>query len=232
MPKRMAEIYSVHYKRNREGRTPASSISSKLESWLHKKVANDLISPVKSEISTLELGAGTLNQLLYEPDVGPYDIVEPFTDLFMNSSLLKRVRNTYKDISEVPENRRYHRITSVATLEHICNLPEVIAKSGLLMTENGVFRASIPSEGTLPWLLGWKLTTGLEFRLKYRMDYGLLMRHEHVNTASEIEFILKFFFRNIRTRLFGFTRNLSLYRFHECRNPKIERCREFLKELE
>jgi hypothetical protein len=227
LPQAIKDIYSVHYKSNREGDTTASSLAQRMESWLHKKIADDVCNSKESELVTLELGAGTLNQLQYEPHVKTYDIIEPFTDLYKNSPLLSRVRNVFSDISEVDNASRYDRITSVAVLEHVCNLPEVIAKSGLLLSKNGVFRASIPSEGTFLWTLGWKLTTGLEFKLKYGLDYGLLMKHEHVNTADEIESVLKYFFSEVRCKVFGLTKSISLYRYYECRNPVIDRCTEF-----
>lgn len=229
LPKEIQAIYSAHYKSNREGTTNASSLAQRMESWLHRRVASDvdnLQEPVKV---TLELGAGTLNQLQYEPSVQSYDIVEPFTDLYKNSHLLRKVRNIYSDISEIPNSSRYDRITSVATLEHVCNLPEVIARSGLLLSENGVLRASIPSEGTWLWKLGWKLTTGLEFKLKHGLDYDLLMKHEHVNTAKEIEEILEYFFEEISSQVFGLSKSISLYRYYECRTPRIDRCREFAR---
>lgn len=228
LPKEIEEIYSAHYLSNREGQTTASALAQRMESWLHRQVAKDVANHEGSAKVTLELGAGTLNQLTYERSVLSYDIVEPFTELYTHSTLLERIRNIYADISEVPENYRYDRITSIATLEHICNLPEVIARSGLLLAENGVFRASVPSEGTFLWTLGWKITTGLEFRLKHRLDYGLIMRHEHVNTAQEIEEVLQYFFRELKCSVFGFTRSISLYRYYECRNPRIERCGKFL----
>ena len=200
-----------------------------MEAWLHRQVASDVANLQGSTKVTLELGAGTLNQLQYEPTVHSYDIVEPFTGLYKSSPFLGRVRNIYSDISEVPSSCRYDRITSVATLEHICNLPEVIAQSGLLLAENGVLRASVPSEGTLLWTLGWKLTTGLEFRLRYGLDYGLLMKHEHVNTAKEIEEVLEYFFEEVKCKVFGISKSISLYRYYECRNPRIDRCREFAR---
>ena len=49
---------------------------------------------------------------------------------------------------------------------------------------------------------GWKMTTGLEFRLKHGLDYGLIMQHEHVNTAVEIEQVLEYFFSGLALRLF------------------------------
>lgn len=120
----------------------------------------------------------------------------------------------------------------MATLEHICNLPEVVAQSALLLMENGVFRASIPSEGTVLWTLAWKLTTGLEFRLRYNLDYGQLMKYEHVNSAGEIEDVLECFFQETRCRVFGLSKAFSLYRFYECRKPAKERCREYLQQLQ
>src|SRR4026209_1433426 len=122
LPPKIAEIYATHYKANREGQTTASSLAQRMESWLHRQIARDVPARASSERATLELGAGTLNQLRYEPRLGPYDIVEPFTSLYEGSPLLDRVRNIYADISEVPFNHRYDRITSVATLEHVCNL--------------------------------------------------------------------------------------------------------------
>lgn len=223
-------LYLAYYKSNRGGQTTASSLAQRMESWLHKQVAKDVVNPANLKNVTLELGAGTLNHLQYEPNFHPYDIVEPFTELYKNSPCLERVRNVYSDIADVPDSSRYDRITSVATLEHICNLPEVVARSGLLLAENGVFRASIPSEGTFLWTLGWKMTTGLEFKLKHGIDYNLIMKFEHVNTAREIEEVLKYFFGEIRCKVFGITKSCSLYRYYECNSPFIARCYKYLSE--
>ena len=227
LPKEIQGMYSVLYRSNREGQTTASSLAQRMESWLHRQVAGDVADHKDTPKATLEIGAGTLNQLRYEPRVQPYDIVEPFTDLYKGSPSLRRVRNIYSDISEIPTNFRYDRITSIATLEHVCNLPEVIARSGLLLAENGVLRATVPSEGTWLWALGWKLTTGLEFRLRYGLDYGQLMKHEHVNTADEIEEVLAYFFQGIRCKVFGLSKSVSLYRYYECRIPRIGRCQRY-----
>jgi hypothetical protein len=222
LPESIARIYAAHYKENREGRSLASAAAQRVESWLHRQVARD-VRPGTPPKSTLELGSGTLNQLAYEPENPAYDIVEPFRHLYENSALLGRIRHAYVDIREVPTELVYDRITSVATLEHICDLPEVIARSALLLEADGVFRAAIPSEGTAVWTLGWKLTTGLEFRWRHRLDYGLLMQHEHVNKAREIEDVLRFFFSRIRVRFLGLSRSVSLYQFFECRGPIQQR---------
>jgi hypothetical protein len=227
LPKEIDEIYSNYYKSNRDGQTIVSSHTRKIESWMHKKVARDTIGTQHSNKATLEIGAGTLNQLPYETNSQPYDIVEPFTNLYRNSLHLHRIRNIYKDISDVPSEYSYDRITSIAVLEHICNLPEVVSKSGLLLAPNGVFHAAIPSEGTLLWKLGWLMTTGIEFKITYGLDYGLLMKHEHVNTADEIENVLEFFFENIECEVFGLSKRISLYRFYSCSKPIKNNCKEF-----
>jgi hypothetical protein len=228
LPDEFARIYIAHYKENRGGNTPASSLSQRMESWLHKRVASD-VRVDRSYKTTLEIGAGTLNHLPYESEVGPYDIVEPFKDLYEGATLLSRIRNIYADIGAIPETQKYDRIISIATFEHICNLPEVIARAGVLLNPRGVLRVSIPSEGTFLWTLGWKLTTGLEFRIRYGLDYGLLMRYEHVNTAREVEDLLRYFFNDINVAVFGLSKKLSLYQFYKCACPQIEKCHEFLE---
>jgi hypothetical protein len=229
LPPEFAAIYLKHYRNSREGKSKLLSLVKNAESWMHRKVAEDVKSGVQK--STLELGAGTLNQLPYEPQSEPYDIVEPFRELCKASPHLQRVRNIYDDILEVPHTARYERITSVAVLEHICNLPEVIAQSGLLLAEGGQFRAGIPSEGTILWRLGWKATTALEFRLRYRLDYEVLMRHEHVNSAREIEDVLRYFFSEVEESDFGLTKSVSFYQFYACAKPRVDECLRYVKKV-
>jgi hypothetical protein len=220
---RLAAIYKDHYRMNREGCSPASSLSRAMESWLHREVARDVATGGQPR-STLELGAGTLNQLDFEPQVGPYDIVEPFEELYRGSPHLQRIRHVFADIGELPPGARYDRVISVATLEHLCDLPRVVATAALLLEPGGEFRAAIPSEGTLLWTLAWRLTTGVEFWLRHRADYGELMRHEHVNDAREIEEVLEFCFENVTSRAFGLGPSLSLYRSFACTRPHLARC--------
>lgn len=227
---RIQSIYAKHYKSNRTGATPAASLAQKMERWLHVTVADDAVRRA-AQTETLELGAGTLNQIPYEEPLGQYDVVEPFSALFDDSPHRSKVRAFYADMAEVPKHRRYDRITSIATFEHITNLPEVIAWSGLLLKPGGQMRASIPSEGTPLWTLGWMLTTGLEFRLRHKADYGELMRHEHVNTALEVEGVLRHFFANVRVRCFGLSRWLSLYQYIECDTPHLDRCEAYLRSV-
>ncbi|MFA6404140.1 MAG: hypothetical protein WCX31_21320 [Salinivirgaceae bacterium] len=225
LPEEFQKVYATHYKSNRQGKTSAASMSQKMESWMHKKVAADL-SKDDLQIKTLEIGAGTLNQLKYEPQT-TYDIIEPFTELFSDSNQLNRINTIYSDIREI-ENRNYDRITSIATFEHINDLPFVVAKTCLLLNDGGALRAAIPNEGTILWKLGWMFTTGLEFKLKYNLKYSTLLYHEHVNNAADIESVLNFFYFDIKCHVFGVHKKLGLYRYYECKKPKVEVAQNYL----
>lgn len=211
LPEAYKKIYNTHYEENRKGKTRVSSLSSKLENWLHKKVAN---TTAKNAV-TLEIGAGTLNQLKYEKSK-IYDIVEPFELLYKNSPDLHKIRHIYSDISEITREMQYDRIIAIASFEHILNLPDVVEKAYDLLKTGGKLCVSIPNEGRFLWRLAYTLTTGLEFRRRFGLDYGVLMRYEHCNTADEIESILISYFCNTKYSLFGIGKTFSLYRYYEC----------------
>ena len=219
LPFEFQEIYSEHYINNREGSTSASSLAQKMEAWLHRKVAKDVIC-IQNE-SNLEIGARTLNHLNYE-QTKPYDIIEPFSELYSNSKFRNHIDCAYKDIDEVSDSKSYGRITSVATFEHILDLPKIVAKTCLHLNENGSLRVSIPNERTFVWKLGYKLIIGIEFKLKYGLDYCILMNYERVYMADEIGQVLKYFYDKVKCSCFGINRRIAFCRFYECTNPKIE----------
>ena len=228
LPPAYQEIFERHYQENRAGLSMASCMSQRLESWMHGRVAGDVVHQV-ARGRTLEIGAGTLNHLPYEKDIKVYDIIEPRQWLFEKSPQLSRVRNVYHDIRSVPGRIKYDRIISVATFEHLQDLPSVVARSGLLLDDGGSLRVGIPSEGTIIWRLAWALTTGLEFRLRYGLSYEVIMRHEHINSAREIRMVLRYFFRSVTGSVLGLLPQLSLYQFMCCADPWLERCRAHLR---
>jgi 2-polyprenyl-3-methyl-5-hydroxy-6-metoxy-1,4-benzoquinol methylase len=227
LPKVYQEIYEKHYAENRNGETKMSFLAQKMEEWLHKRVAKSS----DTQKRTLEIGAGTLNQLKFER-TSVYDIAEPFKMLFESSPELSKINRVYDDVLDIDSNEKYDRITSCATLEHITNLPEVVAKSCLLLNADGIFCASIPNEGRFLWKLGYKFTTGLEFKRRYNLNYETIMRYEHVNTADEIEVILQHFYKKVSRKLFGINKTFALYRYYECRDPYIERANDYLRSTE
>ena len=194
---------------------------------MHRRIARDVRESNRS-LSTLEIGAGTLNHLRYESKNAAYDIVEPAHYLFAGSPFVSRVRTIYNDIKEVQSDNSYDRIISIASFEHICNLPEVVARCGLLLKPGGQLRAAIPTEGGPLWSLGWKLTTGREFKRRYGLDYEVIMRAEHVNTWREVADVLNYFFQSVKFSYLGFSRALSVYQVYICRDPDLTRCSDYL----
>lgn len=215
LPESYQKIYEQHYKENRDGATRASAYARKFEGCVHKKIAKSARGGVQK---TLEIGAGTLNQLNYER-TEIYDIVEPFQMLFKNSANLKYVRNIYSDISEI-KYEKYDRITSIACFEHVEDLPKMVRLTTRLLNKNGKLYIVIPNEGKLLWKLAYMATTGREFEKRYGLKYETMIRHEHINTADEIEKILKHYYKKVKVCFFGIGRTFSIFRYYECGLPR------------
>lgn len=208
---------------SREGDTVVTSVSQRLESWMHKQVAQH-----QRPGAILELGAGVLNHLPFETADKEYDIVEPEPHFYNNKDQRRKIRSFYSDINQIPADRTYGRIISIAVLEHVINLPALIADAALRLEPDGLFQAGIPSEGGVLWALSWRLGRDLPFRLKTGLDYGIVMRHEHLSQAQEILDIVRYFFRFVTIRWWpGPGLNLSLYGYIEAQDPDLERCRQW-----
>jgi hypothetical protein len=189
--------YTDHYRKNRSGSQGLSVITAALERWMHRAVAD---APPGTAI--LELGAGNLNHVPFERGAASYDAVEPFRQLWDDSPFRSSVGAIYEDMDQIEPDRRYDRVISIAVLEHLTDLPWMVANSGLLLLPGGRFQAGIPTEGGLLWGIAWRVTTGIAYRLRRGEDYGRIMRHEHVNTAPEIQAVLEHFFQRVTRRRF------------------------------
>src|SRR5262249_37938527 len=135
LPESYRRIYVDHYRMNRDGASAATSVAKRMESWMHRKVAED-VRYRTDDYKTLEIGAGGLNHLSYEPGSRHYDVVEPFEELYANSVSRSRVSNFYRDLSEV-QSERYDRIISIAAFEHLCDLPVIVSQCGMLLKPGG-----------------------------------------------------------------------------------------------
>jgi hypothetical protein len=218
LPETYTAIYKNEYLKNREGKGSIGQLTANLESWMHKKVVGE-----NPKFPMLELGAGTLNHIKFESNDGDYDIVEPFTDLYLGSDRLSRIRHIYSDIHEIPKNARYQRIISIAVLEHVLDLPVFIAIAAILLSENGEFQSGIPTEGSGLWYLAWRIGAGIPFMIRTGLDYRTLMKHEHVNSAHEILFIIKALFHEVGVQRFPSNyKHLSLYTSIVARKPNFE----------
>jgi SAM-dependent methyltransferase len=216
------KVYVEEYRRNRLAKTGLCAVVGRLETWMHRTVAEG--GPVSR---VLELGAGTLNHLPYEPSTDVYDAIEPFSELWQDSPLRSRTRKIFADIAEVPVEEKYDKIVAVAVLEHLTDLPAVVASCALHLGENGHLGISIPSDG-LFWHLGWRCVTGVAYWMRTGLDYAVVMRHEHVNNEAEILAILRYFFAEIRVKRFPLPpKHLSFYTAVDAARPEINRCIEF-----
>jgi SAM-dependent methyltransferase len=215
--------YDQVYKSSRKGETLIYRITQFLESWMHYQVQSS--SP---GLRLLEIGSGTLNHLAYEKEAAVYDVVEPFEDLYQNLPEIEQVNTFYDDICEIQREKYYNQIISIASLEHILDLPKVLARAGLLLAPGGQFNAGIPSEGGFLWGFSWRVSVGVACRLKFGLSYADLMRHEHVSNADEIIMLLKYFFRNCEVSRFPTPfHHLSLYSCIKATDPDIDRCTVF-----
>ncbi len=197
LPEPYQKILFDEYRANRKGQGFAFSFGQMLERWMHRRVSCG-----PAAFPLLEIGAGTLNHVVYEPEDGLYDAVEPWADLYLGEPDRSRIRTIYPDVDEIPAETHYARIVSIATLEHIIELPHVLIRCAQLLAPGGVLRAGIPSEGSPLWSLAWRCGTGTAFRWRTGLAYGTLMRHEHVNCAREIIDLTGHFFREVRLEYF------------------------------
>lgn len=229
LPEAFKNVYVQEYQVNRKGESFMTKLSMKVEDWLHKKVASQAI----HGDTILEIGAGTLNHLKWEQKYRQYTIVEPFIELFQDSPELKKIANIYDNIYKISTEQKFDRIISIAVLEHVLDLPALIAYSGILLNAHGQFQASIPNQGGLAWYLTYNLTTGLSYYLRNKLNYNILMRYEHVNTCTEIEEIVKFFFSNVTVVRYPLPfMNLSWYSYIDARNPDRDKCMAYIKEMD
>lgn len=189
---------------------------------MHHRVAGMKGGPI------LELGAGTLNHRAYEDRAALYDVVEPFRELYAGRAESQQIRAFYDSVERVPESERYHRIISIAVLEHMENLPREVAGAALRLNQGGVFQAGIPSEGGMLWGAAWRLSTAISYYLRTGLSYAVVMRHEHINSAPEIISIVKYLFSEVRLWRFPLpSHHLSLYTYLEARRPNLERCHAY-----
>lgn len=212
LPLAYQQVYVGHMESNRSGGTPLNKAALWLEGWMHRQVAR----PPGRNI--LELGAGNLNHVALEDATAAYAAIEPLEHV-IGPALVRINRPVtylggYGDLLTLPgvSSTRYDKVISVAVLEHLEDLPAVVAASALLLDDEGVFAAGVPSEGGRLWEAAWRASTGRAFRREHGLDYAALMAWEHINTVREIEAVIQALFAKVRiTRFPGPTVDSSLY---------------------
>lgn len=226
LPPQYQEIYKREYVLNRGGGSFLTRVAAALEGWMHRRVAQGAMPGG----AVLEIGAGNLNHLAFENSTVSYDVIEPFKALYEGSGNAVKIRRFYDDINDIPLSFHYQRVISIAVLEHLDKLPTVVAKAALLLDQGGRFQAGIPSEGGFLWGAAWRFSTGIGFWLRNKLPYGVLMRHEHVNDASDIESVVRYFFKDVSISRYPLPlRHLSFYSYIEAQSPDLKRAAAYLR---
>ena len=228
LPTPYDELFEQEHLSNRKGGNFISNLAKKFESWMHKKIAKRGCNG-----NILEIGAGTLNHIHYEKNnFSSYDIVETVEKFYATSANLKYVNAKYQSISQVPLTNSYDKIISIAVLEHADNLPEIIARSALMLKTTGIMQHAIPTEGAFLWGAAWRLTTGLSFRLRTGLNYKTIFDSEHINEAKEIMQIFKYFFTSVKFIYYPLPFfHGSCYTYIEATRPNMIECKRYLDSL-
>ncbi len=225
LSKPLKKIFDIEYKKNR-----TNFLTQLSESWLHFAIKGRLSN---LNLSTLEVGAGTLNHLKYESknNLKNYNIIEPKKFLFKNNKLKSCVANVYKDFNKLPKNN-FDRIISCAVLEHLEDLPMFLAKTGLAMKKNSYQSHSIPCEGYPVWKITWDIISGIPFKLRTGFNFSEIQNHEHINNHDEILCLIKYFYKKCDITYSYpsfFTPYLSLYANLTFSKPNMSIIKKFLK---
>jgi len=216
-------IFKTEYKLNRENK-----LVTIIESWMHRAIHR----VKKKNVNILEIGAGTLNHVVYELPYSKfnYDIVEPKKYLYKKSKFKKFIKNFYSSYKEVPNNH-YDVINSCATLEHLQNLPEFLTLSAFKIKKRGIHSHSIPCEGYFIWKLFNRYINGVIFKIRTGENWNNFMSHEHLNNYDEIIGLIKFFYKNVKIKFsypFFYSPHTSFYANIFFSNPKKKLCKRFL----
>lgn len=226
LSEKIKKIFDNEYKKNRE-----NIISQLSESWLHRSIKGRKSSEI---LSTLEIGAGTLNHLKFESENNKknYNIIEPKKYLLKENKNLRFIYKIYENINEVPKEN-FDRIISCAVLEHVTNLPYYLALSGMSLKENGYQSHSIPCEGYPTWHLVWNLFSGVPFKIRTGLNFKEIQKHEHVNNFDEILCLIKYFYNEYDVKFSYpsfFTPYLSLYANITFSKPDTTKINRYLSE--
>jgi hypothetical protein len=232
LPDAQREVYEAEYAINRSGDGLLYRGVAKLESWMHHKISAEQVTG-----SILELGAGGLTHISLEPTASRYDVVEPVSEIVYSAENFPKVTryfDSYEAFVAAAEagDLEYRKILSVAVLEHLPNLPAVVAASALALNDDGSFHAGIPMEGGLLWESTWRMSTGVAYRLRNGFSYAPFMAHEHINSAADIEEVVGCFFSHVdRSRFPLRGKHASLYAHLRAIGPRKDLARKYLAGL-
>lgn len=139
---------------------------------------------------TLEIGAG-LGEHIYYEDLNGQD----YCAMELRDNMAKVIKEKFQNVKvyvgdcqeRLPfDNDSIDRIIAIHVLEHLPNLPNALQEIHRILNNNGVFQVVIPCEGGIAYSIARKISAERIFKKHFNMDYGWLIKTEHINVPSEI----------------------------------------------
>ena len=144
----------------------------------------------RERLYTLEIGAGLGGHIAYENlDNQNYSVLELREN--MAEVLKERFPKVNVHVGDIQKktnfsDAQFDRVVAVHVLEHLPDLPSALDEVSRILKDDGQFTIVIPCEGGMAYGFARYISSNRIFRKKFNMEYGWLMKSEHVNKAYEI----------------------------------------------
>jgi SAM-dependent methyltransferase len=141
-------------------------------------------------LETLEIGPGLGEHITFENLKNQqYSVIELRDN--MADVLKKRFPSVKAYVGDIQkrtefDDKQFDRVIAVHVLEHLPDLPSALREIHRILKDGGHFTAVIPCEGGLAYSFARCISTNQIFKKKFKMNYALLMKTEHVNQPIEI----------------------------------------------
>jgi SAM-dependent methyltransferase len=151
---------------------------------------------------TLEIGAGLGEHLNYEKNLDKNYIV-----MELREDMTRMIQERFPSITIITgdcqqknefEDNFFNRVIAIHVLEHLPDLPAALREiKRVLKKDEGRFYVVIPCEGGFFFNLARNLSSRRVFEKRYKTNFDLWIKYEHINSADEVinellnEFILE-----------------------------------------
>jgi SAM-dependent methyltransferase len=139
---------------------------------------------------TLEIGAGLGEHLQYECSID-----KNYVALELRDEMTKKIQERFPSITTMTgdcqqkidfKENFFNRIITIHVLEHLPNLPAALIEIKRVLKPEGKFFVVIPCEGGLLLKLGQNFSSRRIFQKRYKTNFDLWLKYEHINCADEI----------------------------------------------
>ncbi|MES2212647.1 MAG: class I SAM-dependent methyltransferase [Pseudomonadota bacterium] len=171
----------------------------------------------KNFVTTLEIGAGIGEHLLYEKLTPRQEKNYVATDIRQN--MIDELKNRFPNITAMVADCQkpmdfadgyFDRVVAIHILEHLPNLPLAVREMHRLCKKGtGVLSIVIPCEGSAAYTLARKISAQRIFEQRYNQSYRWFIEREHINLPNEIFEELKPYFTLTHARYFPFPVHLQ-----------------------